>query len=57
MYISLITVDTAEEEMYVDILYKPHFEIGQESIWGWIGKSVNLSCEFDSDPPGTIEWR
>ncbi|KAG7302020.1 hypothetical protein JYU34_013472 [Plutella xylostella] len=50
-------VDSAEEEMYVDILYKPHFEIGQESIWGWIGKSVNLSCEFDSDPPGTIEWR
>ncbi|RVE45193.1 hypothetical protein evm_010165 [Chilo suppressalis] len=49
-------VNYTTEEMYVTVFYKPHYELKEETIWGWDGHFANLSCEVDSNPIATIRW-
>ncbi|CAG4945964.1 unnamed protein product [Parnassius apollo] len=50
-------VDVATKEMYMSVLHKPYLNSPTESLWGWNGKVVNLTCENESNPPSRIYWR
>ncbi|XP_032517988.2 fasciclin-2-like isoform X2 [Danaus plexippus] len=50
-------VDFDIKEMEFRVLYPPYFTTPVEDVWSWNGKSINLSCEHSSDPPGVITWR
>ncbi|XP_039757244.1 fasciclin-2-like isoform X2 [Pararge aegeria] len=47
---------TDQREINLTVLYAPHFERSFEHAWGWGGRSTNLSCENQSNPPANITW-
>ncbi|KAJ0176035.1 hypothetical protein K1T71_008209 [Dendrolimus kikuchii] len=50
-----IAFDT--KSMYLTVLHKPYFETLEEEIWGWIDKTISISCEHDSNPKSLRTWR
>ncbi|XP_031766911.2 fasciclin-2-like isoform X2 [Galleria mellonella] len=50
-------IDIVTKTMYLTVLRKPHFKEPNETIWGWIGKTVNISCESEANPKPNITWR
>ncbi|XP_049875038.1 fasciclin-2-like isoform X2 [Pectinophora gossypiella] len=44
------------EKMYLKVLHKPHFKNPEEMVWAWDEKTVNLSCEHESQPPAIVMW-
>ncbi|KPI92489.1 Fasciclin-2 [Papilio xuthus] len=49
--------DVTNETMYMSVLHKPYFETLSETLWAWVGKTVNLSCEHKANPSSQIAWR
>ncbi|CAH2090461.1 unnamed protein product [Euphydryas editha] len=50
-------VGSIMEEMQLFVLYPPHFNTSYEKVWAWKDKSINLSCEHQSNPKAVITWR
>ncbi|XP_059062869.1 fasciclin-2-like [Achroia grisella] len=49
-------IDFVTKTMYLSVLKKPYFKQPNETIWGWNGKTVNLSCESEANPKPNITW-
>ncbi|GBP70931.1 Fasciclin-2 [Eumeta japonica] len=49
-------VDNANETALLNVLFKPVFEKPLETIWGWKGQIVNLTCFYESNPEGNVTW-
>ncbi|XP_050677433.1 fasciclin-2-like isoform X2 [Leptidea sinapis] len=50
-------VESVYSEMFMTVYYKPYFNKPIENIWGWSGNPVNLTCDYESNPPSNISWR
>ncbi|CAH2041329.1 unnamed protein product, partial [Iphiclides podalirius] len=50
-------VDFTIEEMYMSVSHKPYFDKPSETLWAWTGKTLNLSCEHESNPVSQMIWR
>lgn len=51
------TADNDTKEMNYTVFYPPHFEEPEELIWGWNGKTINMNCDYESNPPANRTWR
>ncbi|XP_073946291.1 fasciclin-2-like isoform X2 [Choristoneura fumiferana] len=49
-------VDNVIKEMNFTVFYPPHFDKPEELIWGWNGKTINMNCEHESNPPAKRTW-
>lgn len=52
-----ITVESVQNQMYVTVLHRPYFDMLEENVWGWEGKTINLNCDQDSNPRANVTWR
>ncbi|KAM3957824.1 fasciclin-2 [Aphomia sociella] len=50
-------IDFVTKIMYLSVLKKPYFIEQNETVWGWNGKTVNLSCESEANPKPNVNWR
>ncbi|CAG4953040.1 unnamed protein product [Colias eurytheme] len=50
-------VESVTSEMHMSVLYKPYFSKPTVNVWGWDSNPVNLTCDYESNPPSNITWR
>ncbi|XP_026730730.1 fasciclin-2-like isoform X1 [Trichoplusia ni] len=50
------SVDMTTEAIYLTVLHKPYFVEPIETLWGWSGERINISCAHESNPPSNTTW-